>query len=167
MRTIWKFPLNFDRPGLASGLYATVDMPRGAKVRHFAFEYRGPMDDGPRKGVPTLWAEVDYQAPLERREFQIIGTGHAIPDGADHIATWDAEPFVWHLIALPLPLVPAWTDWPGNISGDTPADARGDTVVDFQSVGATGDGPFWTGPANVVDWHVRGRYRLAAEQPDR
>lgn len=93
MRVIWKYPLEFRTTGGA----CTVSMPRGARVVHFAFEYRGPLDQGPRAGVPTLWAEVDDQAAPVASEFEIYGTGHPLPDGAVHVATWDAEPFVWHL----------------------------------------------------------------------
>lgn len=92
MRTIWKFPLAF-----TSEHTATVQMPRGAAIVHFAFEYRGPLDASPRTGIPTLWAEVDDQEAPEPRPFRVFGTGHPLPDGAQHVATWDAEPFVWHL----------------------------------------------------------------------
>lgn len=94
MRTIWKFPLEFTRFGAYEG---TVEMPRGARIVHFAFEYRGPMDSGPRQGIPTVWAEVDDQEVHETRSFQIFGTGHPLPDGAAHVGTFDAEPFVCHV----------------------------------------------------------------------
>ena len=95
MRTIWKFPLEFVNG--PDGWLARVTMPRGATVVHFAHVYRGPLDNGPRKGEPTIWAEVDPTAPNERATFQIFGTGDDVPDAAYHVATWDAEPFVWHL----------------------------------------------------------------------
>lgn len=95
MRTIWKFPLEFTTT--QAGVRCEVDMPRGAAIVHFAFEYRGPLDQGPRAGVPTVWAQVDDREPRERHTFEIFGTGHPLPDGAQHVATWDAEPFVWHL----------------------------------------------------------------------
>lgn len=97
MRTIWKFPLEFTTE---NGFTCTVQMPCGAVVRHFAFEFRGPLDQGPRKGVPTIWAEVDSEQPTEPARFQIVGTGHEIDDGAAHVATFDAEPFVWHVLDM-------------------------------------------------------------------
>jgi len=97
MRTIWKFPLKFTGE---NGYACTVQMPRAAVVRHFAFEFRGPLDPGPRKGVPTIWAEVDSEQPAEPAQFQIFGTGHEIPNGATHVATFDSEPFVWHVFDM-------------------------------------------------------------------
>lgn len=94
MHTVWKFPLAFTKAGKYEGIVA---MPRGARIVHFAIEYRGPLEGAPRQGVPTVWAEVDDQEAPAPRTFAIVGTGHALPDGAVHVGTYDAEPFVWHV----------------------------------------------------------------------
>lgn len=77
-RTVWKFPIVDD---------ARVEMPEGAKAVHIGFQGR----------QLTMWAEIDPSAPLTHRSFEIVGTGHDIPDGGQHVYSWIDEPFVWHL----------------------------------------------------------------------
>ena len=59
---IWKFIL---RPN------SRVEMPIGAKVLT-AHEQRDEI---------CLWAEVDPSAKKETRNFEVFGTGHAMPEG--------------------------------------------------------------------------------------
>lgn len=87
MRTIWKFPLEFTRA--QAGVRCEVDMPRGAAIVHF--------EQGAFPHTFTIWAQVDDQEPRERRTFEIFGTGHPLPDGAQHVATGGAGSYVWHL----------------------------------------------------------------------
>ena len=51
-----------------------VMLPKGAKVLHFGNQYERL----------TLWAEVCPDAPLTKRYFRVIGTGHEIPDEECH-----------------------------------------------------------------------------------
>lgn len=94
MRQVWKFPLRF-------GLDYTcvVEMPVGARAVRLAPQFTGSMAHGPREGVPTLWAVVDVapDIPRESRTFGVFGTGHNLPDQAQHVGSYDADPFVWHV----------------------------------------------------------------------
>lgn len=96
MRSIWKFPLFTGRD-----YEVEVDMPAGAEIVRFGVQYVGSLGDKPRQGHPTVWALVNPDAPTERRRFAVIGTGHPFPDGAAYIDSYDAEPFVWHVVELP------------------------------------------------------------------
>ena len=77
MKTIWKF-------SLTQGL---IEMPVGAEVIAFQFQ----------KGVPTLWAIVDPDAPKEIRKFCISPTGGMVFDDSRYIGTvQDARGLVYH-----------------------------------------------------------------------
>jgi len=67
----------------------TFEMPKGATVLHVQCQ----------RGTPCLWALVDLDAPVDRREFRIVGTGHPFPDANkfEHVGTFLNEPFVWHV----------------------------------------------------------------------
>ena len=83
MITVWKFPLSYlDR--------FSLEAPRGAEFIHFDMQT-----------VPTVWALVDSNAPLERRPLRMAGTGHELPAGHDydHIGSCiDTNTgLVWHL----------------------------------------------------------------------
>ena len=82
MRTIWKWALPIEPGGKWS-----INMPGGAKVVAFQLH----------DGVPTVSAEVMPDVEPERREFIVVGTGHDIPGGAEHVGTWQEGVFVWHL----------------------------------------------------------------------
>lgn len=58
---VWKFPLRPDE---------VVIMPIGAK----------PLHVGEQFGSLVLWALCDDQADQEPRLFEIVGTGHPLPD---------------------------------------------------------------------------------------
>lgn len=99
--TIWKFPLFTGREPVVD-----VQMPVGAEIVRFGIQYVAGDCTKPeqRQGHPTVWALVDDQAALETRRFGVVGTGHPLPDGAIYIDSYDAEPFVWHVVELPLPV---------------------------------------------------------------
>lgn len=82
MRTVHKYPFILTDD-------VSIHLPRGARILHVA---PGDMDH-----VAFLWAEVDTEAPMEPAGLHVHGTGHKIPDGRRHVATWLAGPFVWHL----------------------------------------------------------------------
>jgi hypothetical protein len=68
-------------------------MPRGAVV--LDVQNRGEF------GVAHMWAAVDDTAPMRHRQFIIVGTGHELPeDVAEHIATWQDGPLVWHMFEV-------------------------------------------------------------------
>lgn len=78
MRTVWKFPLAHD---------TVLDMPKGARILNIGGQGRTVM----------FWAELEDTNEYEKRSFIIIGTGGAIPDGAEYIGTVHMPPFVWHV----------------------------------------------------------------------
>lgn len=85
MSVIWKYPLG----GMAEE-YEVV-MPEGAQVIHA----------GRQIDTLTLWALVpEAEVPMERRTFALRGTGHHVPEHAQHLRTWQDGPFVWHLFEL-------------------------------------------------------------------
>lgn len=60
-RSIWKFALP-----MSGG----VEMPKGSIVLSVAMQH----------GQPHVWALVDPQAPLVRRDLRVYGTGWGMPD---------------------------------------------------------------------------------------
>jgi hypothetical protein len=90
--TVWKFPF-------ALGGRVALYMPTGAKVLHV--EAQG--------GMPCVWALVDEKAPVQRRDFVMVGTGHDLPPIAlrhvgsfqvDANGSWSTPTFVWHLFEV-------------------------------------------------------------------
>ena len=66
-------------------------LPVGAEIVQVAEQH----------GRPTLWAMVDAESTTqEPRTFQVVGTGHSIPDGESVTYHGCAfiGPFVWHVI---------------------------------------------------------------------
>ena len=78
---------------LMPGTPIPLDLPRDA-----IFRAVGSQDDG-----PVLWFEVETTATLERREFFVYGTGHAIiEDGLSYLGTTQTdEGLVWHVYERP------------------------------------------------------------------
>jgi hypothetical protein len=91
MRTIWKYPVPASRRG-------AVEMPKGAKI--LTVQMQG--DD------VCMWAMVDPAAPLERRQFLVVGTGHDIPgaDALTYLGTFQPDeggsPLVFHVFEVAL-----------------------------------------------------------------
>jgi hypothetical protein len=87
-REVWKFSAP------APGARIDVQMPRGARVSHFALQG----DAG------KFWAVVDPEASAESRTFVTVGTGFAttLEEGREafHRGTVHVGPFVWHLLEL-------------------------------------------------------------------
>ena len=83
MRTIWKYEFN------DSG-FREVDLGRNYKVILIASQHGSPF--------PTIW--IEHNPEEEERSsvaFQIIGTGHVIPDDYEHIGSAICGAFVWHI----------------------------------------------------------------------
>lgn len=82
------------RVGL-SDLFA-VEMPRGAQI----------LDVQVQRGTPQMWALVDPAAPIERRQFRLVGTGHHFKLFEDqqpkHVGTFqlDSGALVFHLFEI-------------------------------------------------------------------
>ncbi len=85
-KTIWKYPTPIK--DLVEHL-----MPQGAHVLCVQLQ----------RGVPTMWAIVDPEAPQETRRFRWFGTGHPLPDQPNmcYIDTIQIEDgaLVFHLFA--------------------------------------------------------------------
>ncbi len=61
MKAIWKF-------GLSE--HCTIDLPKGARI----LTAREQGDD------VCIWVEVNPEAPSEKREFRVFGTGFSLPE---------------------------------------------------------------------------------------
>lgn len=84
---VWKFAVPLlhkpDRP--------VIEMPNSARILTLQTQL----------GHPHIWAEVDTDAPLVRRRFQIVGTGHALPERPRaYVGTWQSGEFVFHLYEI-------------------------------------------------------------------
>lgn len=89
MRTIHKFTFK-----IADHVF--IDMPKDARIlRVEAAKSDFGYDNA------QLWAEVDTDQPMERREIIIRGTGHELPTRLGlirYIGTYMHGPFVWHVM---------------------------------------------------------------------
>jgi hypothetical protein len=149
MRAIWKFPLPTGDGGVV--LSTPVKMPEGAIIRHFEVLMSGRLPEPSLH--PTIWAEVDTEAPQVARQFVTVGTGHPLRNVGAYVGTYPSGPFVWHIYE---DATQPWTDWPG---GECPV--LGFVVVDIEQ---EGQAP-WSGPASAADWSEPLRYRISDEQP--
>jgi hypothetical protein len=71
----------------------TLEMPRGAELLSVQVQH----------GVPMLWALVQAELPMERREFGVFGTGHELPQRLhDYVGTFQLEGghFIGHLFEV-------------------------------------------------------------------
>ena len=78
---IWKYQLG-NYPGRVD-----ISVPKGGVVRSV----------GLQDALCQVWIEVDPQAPVEPRHFEIMGTGQEIPRIHAYCGTVLAPPFVWHI----------------------------------------------------------------------
>ena len=87
MKTVWKY-------AVPVGQDVRIEMDAAAKILHV--EAFSP-------DIVLFWAEV-HPAPtrLIRRHFEVFGTGHDIPLGAQHLGTTSlgGGELVWHLYEL-------------------------------------------------------------------
>lgn len=86
MNTIYKYPLRITDD-------QSIKMPEGAKI--LTAQMQGE--------TLCLWAEVNPALPLERRFFEIIGTGNPLPSGMGASRTYintvqsHGGQLVWHV----------------------------------------------------------------------
>lgn len=88
MRTIYKYPI-----GVSDGI---------TPVRGSVHDKVILVDQ--QNGQLTVWMEVETEvSPMDIRRFDffIRGTGHPIPDGAEHVGSVVMVPFVWHVYLMP------------------------------------------------------------------
>lgn len=79
-KRVWKFPIKHG-----------VEMPERAEILRV----------GLQNGEPFLWALVcSAWEKKETRNFEIFGTGHAIPLSAGYIGGYSEGPFEWHVFEL-------------------------------------------------------------------
>lgn len=84
MRTIWKFPIPYQEQFI-------VATKAGAKPVLIALQ----------DGKPHLWLEVDKRTLNEVHYiYNVVGTGHDIPERGEHVGSWQDGSFVWHLYKL-------------------------------------------------------------------
>ena len=81
MKSVFKYPL------LHIGTPMVLSLPAGSKALAFQFQ----------EATPTMWVEVTSSEEYVRREFQVFGTGHDIPDHAQYVGTVQDDWLVWHL----------------------------------------------------------------------
>lgn len=79
--------------GIASGVFNPVHMPEEARLLTLQVQ----------QGVPTLWAQVNPEAPVVRRCFQWVGTGTKAPAVGTYVGTVQMRggEFVFHLYEVP------------------------------------------------------------------
>ena len=74
--------------------FQEIRLPRGAKILHIGGQHYRLF----------IWAMVDEDAETHPRWFEIIGTGHRMPERKEYdrkfLATTILPPFVWHVFEL-------------------------------------------------------------------
>ena len=85
MQVVHKYPI-------VLGDYPLVKMPTEAKILHFGLD---------ANEILCIWAEVNPENTFTAKEFQIVGTGHAVDESAKrYIGTVIHHTYVWHLYEL-------------------------------------------------------------------
>jgi hypothetical protein len=80
--TVWKYELD--------GVTNTLDIPKGAK----------PLSVAQQHNALVLWAQVDPDAPTEKRTVHVVGTGTPVPDEVGPFigtAVCDGGAWVFHI----------------------------------------------------------------------
>ena len=85
MRLVYKYPI------VPPGIPRHVEAPADARVVLVAMQDRRP----------TVWLEVDTEAPAVLRRFAVFGTGEPLPPGVAHVGSCVDAPFIWHVYELP------------------------------------------------------------------
>lgn len=90
MRTIYKYQMGYIDFG---GTKKSFEMPWSSKIIHVDNSI-----DIPHSLV--LWALVDTNARTEIRHFEVVGTGHPVPEFSTYIGTIRDEFLVLHLFEV-------------------------------------------------------------------
>jgi hypothetical protein len=71
-----------------------IEMPKGAEILSVQIQ-NGEMFN------ECIWAKVNPENELEKRQFELIGTGHKFDDtNKEYIGTYHNGPFVCHLFEV-------------------------------------------------------------------
>ncbi len=71
-----------------------IEMPKEAEILSVQIQ-NGQMFNA------CIWAKVNPENELEKRQFVVIGTGHTFDDtNYEYIGTYQDGPFVWHLFEV-------------------------------------------------------------------
>lgn len=81
-QAIWKYSLKLG--------HNEVEMPQGAPVVHVSA----------KEGVVTVWAIVAPDSKYEMRHFEVVGTGHPLPEHWHYLGTAHIYPYVWHVLEV-------------------------------------------------------------------
>jgi hypothetical protein len=98
MKSIWKFEFKIDDD-------VDIEMPEYAEILHVDVQFqRNPdevMTHPMGREVPCIWARVDAERPMVKRNFFIAGTGNPLPENMllEHLGSFKMEQdrLVWHL----------------------------------------------------------------------
>jgi hypothetical protein len=83
---IWKYTLN--------GMVNDIQMPMDAEILTVQLQ------DGQMFNA-CIWAKVNPENELEKRQFVVIGTGHSFDDtNHKYIGTYQEGFFVWHVFEI-------------------------------------------------------------------
>jgi len=84
MRKILKYPVAL------SPSPQEFALPRGSITRHVDYQ--------PTQQGPEIWVEINSEEKImDKRVFQVFGTGVDIPNGSRYIGTYQRSVHVWHL----------------------------------------------------------------------
>lgn len=88
MRTVWKHTLG-------PGPITTIDVTCGARIVHVDVQL----------DLPRVWVDLDPEAHAQQQRVWIVGTGGAVPEGAEHVGSFlvDGGMFVFHVYAETTP----------------------------------------------------------------
>jgi hypothetical protein len=80
IKQIWKYKVE-----------NVIEMPKEAEILSVQIQ-NGQMFN------TCIWVKVNPENELEKRQFEVIGTGHSFEDSnKEYIGTYQDGPFVWHL----------------------------------------------------------------------
>jgi hypothetical protein len=80
IKQIWKYKVE-----------NVIEMPKEAEILSVQIQ-NGQMFNA------CIWVKVNPENELEKRQFEVIGTGHSFDDSnKEYIGTYQDGPFVWHL----------------------------------------------------------------------
>jgi hypothetical protein len=80
IKQIWKYKVE-----------NVIEMPKEAEILSVQIQ-NGQMFNA------CIWVKVNPENELEKRQFEVIGTGHSFEDSnKEYIGTYQDGPFVWHL----------------------------------------------------------------------
>lgn len=83
---VWKFPIPWHD-------VFTLDLPIGARPLHVSTQ----------EGAPFVWVQLATgETFLERRTFQLVGTGAPVPEGGAYVGTFHSpdESLVFHVYEI-------------------------------------------------------------------